>query len=268
MIGALKKCLVNKQILQIPRIKWICGNILLSCLWIIISLSFFYFCPQKNNKDILLALRFFCLGNIYILGLWMIWNYSHHPLFVWILGIIHITSSFMIVKISTFEMEHSLLPKFWQIWLIYIIYLTLLINIQNLLQSIFKNREFVAIFLILFICLSIGNIFILPQLETLVLPIPLSEKISNQIFSNASPILTLALYLNPVILVATCFPGYDYLRGIFFYEIITSHLGPFSYPAFQSIIIFYLIFNILILSLNILIIIIKRKFFKKNYGDF
>ena len=43
-------------------------------------------------------------------------------------------------------------------------------------------------------------------------------------------ILTVLLYLNPLIVVSRCFPGYDFLRGPVFYPLMTTFLGPFRYP--------------------------------------
>ena len=100
-------------------------------------------------------------------------------------------------------------PYLFSLWFFLSIYLFFLLSLKKALQKI---SSWHSLFFVGFSLFFFGNIFFLKNL--------------NNIGIN------ILLYFHPLVLASLFFPGYDYIRGKFFYEIypIASYVGIFRYP--------------------------------------
>ncbi len=115
--------------------------------------------------------------------------------------------------------DSNIMPSFLSLWSFLVAYLFFLSMLKSFLKQFFPCH---LLLFLLFFSFSFGNIFFI--------------KNAGETFSG------LVLYLNPIVLVSLFFPGYDYIRGKFFYEVypIASYLGVFRYPDFRIACIVYL----------------------------
>ncbi len=214
--------------------KLVVPTIWLLCAWLLFDLS-----PQRSKMSAILALRFYSFLLTYGIAFWCIWACQQKPWFTFLIGLCTITIGLARVFAELPIPPSS--PNFWTLWFMANAYLAFLCSLTAFLQTLKPKSLYVNLGLFFFLAMTFSNLF---WLLHIVAYWP----------AYAQTIILLFFYLNPLVVMASCFPGYDYLRGIFFYEIfpIASYLGPYQYPDWKYAVYGYIAGACLFIAFSVL----------------
>lgn len=202
------------------------GSIAFLVVWLAFSYLLLFIQLPSNEPGLVLSARAYAITQGYAIGIWVWWS-SRQPLYVtWWGGFFVLSLSW--IGLATrifFSLPHQpwlaeRLPPLPLLACTLVFHLGFWWSLRVWLEAICGQHHRCVILL--------GSLIWLLMLSNLLwihyLPLWFP--------TVGSSLVSLMLYFNPLVLIACCFPDYDYLRGLFFYEVyaITADLGPFQYP--------------------------------------
>lgn len=202
------------------------ADVIFLIVWFVLSCAIFFIEPShtSNTATTVLAVRTYTIIQIYAVGMWVIWSHQQPMLFTLFGGLLVLYCGLLICYFTSYSISSSLfnLPPVYILAFALLLYLGFWCSLRALLQSISNSPCLVVMIYTIIWLFMLGNLLCLHYL-----PIWFPEQ--------GSQLVSVGLYLNPAVLCSRYFPDYDYLRGMFFYELYgtTADLGPFQYPNLQ-----------------------------------
>lgn len=173
-------------------------------------------------------IRFHALVSVWFCLIFVLFHHARcqrHKFQVIATGIFSLAVGILFVKsLAVSPLTAAPLPNFFLLWVFLSIYLTTLVLCLNFFYA-FSLGHVAPLVLGLAAILSLGNLFYSDIL----------------LFFDAQKHASLFLYFNPSVVVASCFPGYDYLRSSLFYQYAPfgTCLGSFRYPDALNACLYY-----------------------------
>ena len=175
--------------------------------WVVVNICLIGLTPEKR---IYLFPRFHALLAVYFCFIWVL---CQRPGLVMLgQGIISIVGSLAVVAVAC-SAEVGVMGR---VALTLSSYLACLTALLAMLQRWLPRKTTALLVFTVLVLAAMGDLLLL-------MLFPPALRYNDLV-------LTALLYLNPMVVISRCFPGYDFLRSPVFYPLMTTFLGPFRYP--------------------------------------